>query len=145
MGIEKSYEIFDLLNGSRPLYMPNAPDITGNEAAALKCLADCGEAGLSMSELSGLLSATRPAATQLVDRLEAKGVACRVAAKDDRRRVYVILTEKGKEVYESYKNNGLEFLKRFVSEMGEEDTNALLNLLKKGVEIVRRICRSDVE
>ena len=69
-----------------------------------------------------------PNATRLMDKLFAKGYIDRLACKDDRRVVKIIITQKGKDFLESIPNN---FNKYLLKNLTETEAEQLSNLLDK--------------
>ena len=67
----------------------------------LETLGSEGKVGMSPSELAARLSISKPAITQLLARLEQKGLIRRWMLSTDRRRVSVRLTRAGTELYAS--------------------------------------------
>ena len=67
---------------------------------ALRHLAESGEA-LPLGQLAERIACVKSNVTQLVDRLEAEGMARRVPDPDDRRSVRAAITDLGRERYEA--------------------------------------------
>ncbi|WP_418063106.1 MarR family transcriptional regulator [Pimelobacter simplex] len=65
---------------------------------ALRRLSDAAE-GLTVGELGRLISATPPATTRVVDRLVTEGLAFRRADATDRRRVLVVASDAGRDLW----------------------------------------------
>lgn len=65
---------------------------------ALRRLADAPE-GLTVGDVGRLISATPPATTRVVDRLVAEGLAYRRADATDRRRVLVVVSDAGRDLW----------------------------------------------
>lgn len=72
------------------------------------------------SRLAKMLGITRSAVSQMVNKLEKKGVVCRVPDAKDRKIAYIELSEKACAVYEDFKNQVNAFLSKIISRMGEE-------------------------
>jgi DNA-binding MarR family transcriptional regulator len=91
---------------------------------------------LPLGELAERLRCVRSNITQLVDRLEAEGLARRVADPADRRLVRAELTSAGR----SRREEGAERLRRlqaaFAAALTERDRAALERLLRASMEIV---------
>ncbi len=86
---------------------------------------------LSVGELSTHLLMSGPAASQAVSRLEEKGLVERQNSRDDRRCVYIALTEKGRQYYDAESNYSTRLMRGIVEEMGEKDTAQLIRLMRK--------------
>lgn len=94
------------------------------------------EGGIRMSELSDNLGVNKSSVSQLVNRLEDRGLLERTSMRDDRRVVRVHLTAQGTELFEREKHNMLEFFTYVVERMGEEDADEMLRLVKKYYQVV---------
>ena len=77
-------------------YLLREHGVTGMQFNAILLLDEKGSQ--TLSQLSKSLSRTRCTVTGIVDRLEGKGLARRKRSREDRRMVYVSLTEKGREL-----------------------------------------------
>lgn len=82
---------------------------------ALKLLSDATDSELRMQELAKLLGLNQSSVTRLVERLERAGYTVRDLCPDDKRGVYTVLTDRGREMqvragkdYEGYLNKALD-------------------------------------
>ncbi|MGW5261322.1 MarR family winged helix-turn-helix transcriptional regulator [Microbispora sp. NPDC004025] len=69
-------------------------DLTARMVSVLRHLVSYGP--LTVGDLAGRLRLSRAAATELLDRVEGRGLVARVRDQRDRRRVYVRITEAGR-------------------------------------------------
>ena len=92
--------------------------------------------GVTMSTLSDLLEISKPAVSQLINVLEDKGYVERITTKNDRRLVYVRLTENGEQCLAKQLRSFLDGMNQVFAKMGEDDTADLLRLLNKLYTIV---------
>lgn len=69
--------------------------LTLPQVACLRFLVDSGEA--TIAQLAGALELSSPTVTGVIDRLERRGLVQRVRGTTDRRKVFVSLTELGRE------------------------------------------------
>ncbi|WP_169951946.1 MarR family winged helix-turn-helix transcriptional regulator [Microbispora sp. H11081] len=69
-------------------------DLTARMASVLCYLMSCGP--LTVGDLAARLRLSRAATTELLDRVEIRGLAERTRDERDRRRVYVRITERGR-------------------------------------------------
>lgn len=69
-------------------------DVTARMLSALRHLVAYGP--LTVGDLAGRLRLSRAATTELLDRVESRGLVARVRDQRDRRRVYVRITETGR-------------------------------------------------
>ena len=68
------------------------PDLPTGQVQVLLHLAERGQ--MTMGKLAAELGVSRPAATDVVDRLVLSGLVERVTTEDDRRKVYIRLTQR---------------------------------------------------
>lgn len=89
----------------------------------------------TLSQLSEGLSRARCTVTGLVDRLEAKGLVKRRRSRDDRRQVYVSLTDKGRELAQELKEKVVPEItrlgERLMGRLTEAEAAALHGALGK--------------
>ena len=89
----------------------------------------------TLSQLSEGLSRARCTVTGLVDRLEAKGLVRRMRSREDRRQVYVTLTDKGKELAQELKEKVVPEItrlgERIMGRLSEAEAAALYGALSK--------------
>lgn len=84
-----------------------------------------------MTDVSRQLDISKPAATQMVNRLVENGMVERVSDESDRRVVYIQATEKGLEIVGARMEKNLSLIDRVVDRMGAEDASALAVLLER--------------
>jgi DNA-binding MarR family transcriptional regulator len=89
------------------------------------------EAVVTISTLSEYLAISKPAVSQMVNVLEDRGYVERITTKNDRRIVYVRLTEAGELSLEKALQHLMKVLDEIFGKMGEKDTIKLLELLDK--------------
>jgi DNA-binding MarR family transcriptional regulator len=90
-----------------------------------------GEQGVTISTLSELSEITKSAVSQVINVLEDKGYVERLTTKNDRRLVYVRLTDSGNQCLSRQLKLFLEGIEQIFAKMGEDDTRELLRLLEK--------------
>lgn len=91
---------------------------------------------ISPSDLSETLHISRPRITTALTGLRQKGLVSTDTSKEDRRRVYVDLTPKGKAYVQERKDNVEEYFNRYVDGLGEENTKELIRLINLSVDIM---------
>ena len=93
---------------------------------------------LSMKELAANIGVKMPNMTMMVDSLTKEGIAERDRDKEDRRKVFVRLTKKGKRV----RSNFLEYRHRIAqtvfAKLKKEDKKELLNSLSSVCRILEK-------
>ena len=72
-----------------------------------------------MTDVSRRMMISRPAATQVVNRLVENGLVERLSDESDRRVVYIRATETGRVFYEEKMDRNLSLVDRVVARMGE--------------------------
>ena len=82
-------------------------------------------------ELAERLETSGSTLTSLLDRLEEKQMAVRSRDERDRRVVLVKLTRQGRRRYRQLRLRRLQRAKELLSQLTDEDQEALLNLLRK--------------
>lgn len=86
---------------------------------------------VTMSTLSERLNVSKSAVSQMINVLEDKDYVERISTKNDRRIVYVRLTELGEHSLEKALQSFLQVANQIFGRMGEKDTETLLGLLDK--------------
>lgn len=95
----------------------------------IKC--NSGSEGIKSSNIASIMMISNPAVSQMINGLEDKGYVERVTTKNDRRVVYVRLTELGRELLEKEKNVLVAFFSKILDRMGKEDSYRLMELVNK--------------
>ena len=109
--------------------LAHAMGLHPTDVNALRLLDLAGSHRPTMSELGSALGLSSPAVTGLVDRLEAHGMARRVADPDDRRRVRVELTDHAREVGEAVLAPVAERIRRAVAGLPAGHRDAVVAFL----------------
>lgn len=92
--------------------------------------------GVKMGEISRKLHATKPATSKMINALEQKGYVSRVYGKQDRRIVYICLTQEGKEVIETAIEEMEKRVAQLVEKLGEDSTKELIRILRRLHDII---------
>ena len=104
-------------------------DVTPSQMRAVRVLSHHG--GVRSSELAQLLRITPRSVTEVVDALEAKGLASRAPDPSDRRATLVSLTDGGRELSEEVRRaRGVESEKMF-DRLSPTDRDHLTRILRK--------------
>jgi DNA-binding MarR family transcriptional regulator len=115
------YRMFHISHHALP-----GTDVTPRMLGVLQHLAAAGP--LTLSELVLHLSLSKAATTELVDRLEHKGLVARMHDERDRRRVFIWLTDSGRErAGEHPRVLEDELLLAALARMAPDDRQALIN------------------
>src|SRR3954454_15609452 len=103
--------------------------LTGPQADALSVLAQAGP--LALKELGDLLIAEAGHPSRLVDRLVDAGLVERRAADDDRRRIVLSLTPRGRRVERRVAATHEQMLQLGWALIGERDLEPALELMRE--------------
>lgn len=85
----------------------------------------------SMSQIAKALGVSFGTPTVTIDRLISKGYVERTRDEEDRRQVFVDLSDKGREVYESIIELRSEVTRRVFEILDEEERDSLISILSK--------------
>jgi DNA-binding MarR family transcriptional regulator len=85
---------------------------------------------VSMSEIAVQFSITLPTATSLLDKLVSMKLVKREQSKEDRRVVYIVLTEKGGELLGQALQQKKEKMHRMLSYLSKEEKQQFHDILK---------------
>ena len=80
-----------------------------------------------------------PAVSQMLNSLEGKGLVARSMTKNDRRAVFVCLTEKGKALLEQNRKEIFSILDEAEHRLGTENLNQLIELSARLFDILLEI------
>lgn len=108
---------------------------TTGALAVFGALFESGDAGgdgrMRMTEVSRRLDVSKPAATQMINRLVERDLVERVNDESDRRVVCVQATRHGREVFAAGLEKYLSLADRVVERMGEAEVKTLCSLLTR--------------
>ena len=83
------------------------------------------------AELSKMMNVSTARVTNIVNLLEQKELVSRTNVEDDRRKVNLELTEKGKNFVISENAKAKNHIREYLEMLGEEDTEHLLRIMEK--------------
>lgn len=138
---ENAIEVLSLLTNWRSKFMKMG-ELSGNEVMVLRAIIkrrEQGDPDFTMSELSDSIDTTKSAVSQLVGKLEEKGLVERYMAKGDRRVVCVRMTDGGSSTYGTFHKGLDKLFDRYVELMGEEDTETMIKLVKKSDDVFNQM------
>lgn len=92
--------------------------------------------GVTASKISLCLMHSKPATSKMLNCLEEKGYIERITTKEDRRAVYIVLTETGQKLIDAHHEKMDIFVNEFLERLGEQDTAELLRILDRIYEIL---------
>lgn len=90
--------------------------------------------GIRVGDLGTHLKLAAPTVSSIVNVLEERGFTERIGSKLDRRVVYITLTEKGRDFLAGQENHFKRHIVGLVEYLGEEDTKAMIRLVKRSVQ-----------
>ena len=103
-------------------------DITNNDMHIIEAIGV--EEPRNMSEIARRLSITVSTLTTNMNGLEKKGYIVRTRSVEDKRVVYVTLTEKGKKAFYHHRDCHRQMIRALVKDLNEEDMEVLYRCLK---------------
>ena len=131
MHSEETYALYALLERLMKLVRSQAfgdSETTGSLAALTLLFQERqleGDTPVRMTDVSRRLMISKPAATQVVNRLVDNGLVERLSDENDRRVVYIRATGAGRAFYEEKMDRNLNLVDRVVTRMGEAEAYAL--------------------
>lgn len=111
-------------------------DITNNDMHVIEAVG-LGEPK-NMSAIAKVLSVTMGTLTIAMNSLVKKGYVKRTRGKEDRRVVYISLSEKGKGAYQHHERFHRHMIDEILKDLTEEETEALMKSLTKLDQWFRR-------
>jgi DNA-binding MarR family transcriptional regulator len=94
--------------------------------------------GIGVAELARLENLRGPTVSPQIKALEAAGIVARGPPNpDDRRRIGLVATEKGREIVETLRRNRTDWLTRRIAELSPESRRALRDAIMPLGELVR--------
>jgi len=112
-------------------------DFTLSEIKALSAFR--GERDYTMGELSKNAQVTMSSMTEMIDKLEKKGIAERGRDVNDRRVVKVKLTSKGKKLRKEFMQKRFKDMMDIFGKLSEKELNELIASLKRARCILEKV------
>jgi len=116
-----------------------------NEMHLIECVGKGKEEGANISKLASELCITRPSATIAVNKLEKKGYVKKVDCQDDGRVVYVVLTDKGREIDDIHKLYHRDMVDAVSKELSENEREYIIDVIHKLNEYFKKSIGEKVE
>lgn len=110
-------------------------DITPNQLMVLQCINDTGKA--TVSEVAGRIGVSLSAISAQVERLHRMGIVDRERDPDDRRVVWLFLTEDGRNLVATCMESRLKVVERYLGRLPQEDLNKLMDICTNILSIMR--------
>ncbi len=142
---EQAEAFLELVSGSqkRPIHKKTTRMLHG-EKAVLLYLSER-EAGVTAGELSRALEIGSGGVANVLNALEKKGLIVRKTCPDDRRKVIVSLSEKGRDGIAAHRREVLSITTLLLERLGKEDTAELLRIFRRLIAIGDALYREKTE
>lgn len=90
---------------------------------------------LKVTDVSDLMNLTKGTVSGIIDRLEKQNLVVRTRSSEDRRVVYIELSEKGSNITESMRGTINEYFNTLFSKCSEEEISTII----EGLEILKSV------
>ena len=111
-------------------------DLKQSQVKAIYAFRD--QDSFSMKELADNVGVKLPNMTMMIDEMEQAGMAKRMRDTDDRRKVMVVLTSKGRKIRDRFLDMRQSFAKEMFTKLQKEDKEELLSSLASVCRILDR-------
>jgi len=101
--------------------------------------------GIKQGSLSQILNLAPPTVTPMINVLEDNGYIERVGSKEDRRVVFIRLTEIGKTFLDEKENLFKSNIMALVDYLGEEDSRTFIRLIRKTGDFLSQLKENEEE
>lgn len=86
---------------------------------------------LKMKDIAHIQQITLPAVTGMIDRLVGLKMVRRIPDENDRRVIFIAITQSGKRVLESVKNARKKIIEQMFSDLTDEERKTYLSIIRK--------------
>lgn len=123
--------------------LPTNAHLTQTEFRLIREIVMEREAGnqIISSELARRLNITRSAVSQIVTKLENRGIVKRTASPTDRKIFYVVLSETSLAVFKQQCDEANKLINRVVEEFGKEKTDRLIELYEEFAAVFDKLSK----
>ena len=101
--------------------------------------------GIKLSTLSKTLNLAPPTVTPMINSLEESGFIIRVGSKQDRRVLFIQLTEMGQTFLTEKEKHFKSNIQALVEYLGQEDTKELIRLVRKTANFLEQFKENEEE
>ncbi|MCL6625642.1 MAG: MarR family transcriptional regulator [Alicyclobacillus shizuokensis] len=108
--------------------------LTTSEMFILRYLDACGRA--KASDLARVVGLSPGAITQVCDELVKSGFVDRTRSEEDRRVVYIAITNQGKQKFEHIRSVRIQKWRSILEQLGPDDAATLLRILQRVVDLI---------
>lgn len=121
--------------------LPLDADLTQTEFRLIREIVMEREVGKQIisSELARRLSITRSAVSQLVTKLEKRGIVKRTSSPTDRKIFYVELSDSSLAVFQKLCNEANELIDKVIGEFGKEKADQLIGLAEEFAAVFDKV------
>ena len=127
--------------------LPESANLTQTEFRLIREIVMEREAGKQIisSELARRLGITRSAVSQLVTKLEKRGIVKREASPTDHKIFYVVLSESSLAVFKQQCEEANKLITRVVGEFGKDKTDKLIELAEEFAAVFEKFRKETVK
>lgn len=98
---------------------------------------------MQFSELVENTNMLKSQVHRVVSSLEKKGYVKKYKKEDNKKSVYIALTDTGIKIYSKMHSKIIEYANHISSKLGEEDTKEFIKLIEKSIEIIKEVDNND--
>lgn len=118
--------------------------LTPPQFAALRCISK-NNGSITMSELSDECQAVMPTMTGIIDRLVARDLVSRKRDPNDRRSLFIELTEVGHQMLDEITSHRREQIDTFLSTLSVSERKSLFSILQRYLDTMTEWIETNVE
>ncbi len=107
-----------------------------NSVGKVLRLLSSAEGDVHPTDLCQKLEVTTPRITVILNEMEEKGLVERQISKEDRRKIVVVLTEKGRDAMAGRRRHQEAYMRALVEKIGEADAEAYVRIMKAEEELL---------
>jgi MarR family transcriptional regulator, organic hydroperoxide resistance regulator len=96
------------------------------------------KAGMAMGELAKSAGVKMPTMTDIVSPLVKAGYAMRTHADNDRRKVIMTITEKGRRLVDYNRGIGIDYIEKYLSKLNHIEKNIAMMVVKRTKEVLTK-------
>lgn len=104
-----------------------------------------GQDSSTMTELADNIGAKLPSMTMMIDNLAEEGLVERARDEQDRRKVIVRLTDKGRRIREDFLEQRKQIAQQLFAKLSKEDEQELMRLLERVCDILEKAFFDEID
>lgn len=137
--VRKVTHLFYLFRKENMFHNGEHPGMKHREIMMLDAIMKLNDKDLvKMSDLSAYFQITPAAVSQLIKNFEKKNWIERIVLDNDRRSVYIKVSDEAKQMMQSCEKHMTDSLLEFIEALGEDDAQAFVRILEAGIEFSKR-------